>query len=105
MRASHTSRSPPHRHWPTTLPPQWFPHPPGLLVTGWDRVLVRDPAGRPEAPNQKSFALTHARPIGGGVMKWVTRENANVDRIACPWLIKRFIDPEAEFLFVPKDQV
>ena len=38
-------------------------------------------------------------------MKWVTRENANVDRIACPWLIKRFIDPEAEFLFVPKDQV
>jgi len=38
-------------------------------------------------------------------MKWVTRENANVDRIACPWLIKRFIDPEAEFLFVPGDQV
>ena len=38
-------------------------------------------------------------------MKWVTRENANVDRIACPWLIKRFIDPEAEFLFVPKDLV
>jgi hypothetical protein len=38
-------------------------------------------------------------------MKWVTRENANVDRIACPWLIRRFIDPEAEFLFVPRDQV
>ena len=38
-------------------------------------------------------------------MKWVTRENANVDRVACPWLIKRFIDPEAEFLFVPKDAV
>jgi hypothetical protein len=38
-------------------------------------------------------------------MKWVTRENANVDRIACPWLIKRFIDPEAEFLFVPRGQV
>jgi len=38
-------------------------------------------------------------------MKWVTRENANVDRVACPWLIKRFIDPEAEFLFVPRDQV
>ena len=38
-------------------------------------------------------------------MKWVTRENANVDRIACPWLIKRFIDPEADFLFVPGDQV
>ncbi len=38
-------------------------------------------------------------------MKWVTRENANVDRIACPWLITRFIDSEAEFLFVPRDQV
>ena len=38
-------------------------------------------------------------------MKWVTRENANVDRIACPWLINRFIDPEAEFLFVHRDEV
>jgi hypothetical protein len=38
-------------------------------------------------------------------MKWVTRENANVDRIACPWLIKRFIDPQAEFVFVPRDDV
>lgn len=38
-------------------------------------------------------------------MKWVTRQNANVDRIACPWLIKRFIDPDAEFLFVERDQV
>lgn len=34
-------------------------------------------------------------------MKWVTREKAKVDRIACPWLIKNFIDKEAEFLFVP----
>ncbi len=33
-------------------------------------------------------------------MKWVTRKNASVDRIACPWLVKRFIDPEAEFLYV-----
>lgn len=38
-------------------------------------------------------------------MKWVTRENANVDRIACPWLIRRFIDKNAEFLFVSKDDV
>ncbi|OGC79391.1 MAG: chromate resistance protein [candidate division Zixibacteria bacterium RBG_16_40_9] len=38
-------------------------------------------------------------------MKWVTREKAKVDRIACPWLIKKFVDPEAEFLFVPPDQV
>lgn len=38
-------------------------------------------------------------------MKWVTRKNAKVDRIACPWLVRRFIDPEAEFLFVPADDV
>jgi hypothetical protein len=38
-------------------------------------------------------------------MKWVTRKNANVDRIACPWLIKRFVDKDAEFLFVPAEEV
>jgi len=38
-------------------------------------------------------------------MRWITRQNANVDRIACPWLIKRFIDQEAEFLFVPGNEV
>ena len=36
-------------------------------------------------------------------MKWVTRRNAHVDRTACPWLIRRFIDPAAEFAFVPAD--
>lgn len=38
-------------------------------------------------------------------MKWVTRERPKIDRIACPWLIARFIDPEAEFLYVPADKV
>ena len=38
-------------------------------------------------------------------MKWVTRERARVDRIACPWLISRFVDPMPEFLFVPSEQV
>jgi hypothetical protein len=38
-------------------------------------------------------------------MKWVTREKARVDRIACPWLITRFVDPDAEFLFVPEGEV
>jgi hypothetical protein len=38
-------------------------------------------------------------------MKWVTRERVKVDRVACPWLIKRFINPKAEFLFVPADKV
>jgi hypothetical protein len=38
-------------------------------------------------------------------MKWVTREHVKVDRVACPWLIKKFIDPQTEFRFVPADQV
>jgi hypothetical protein len=37
--------------------------------------------------------------------KWVTRERPKIDRIACPWLIRRFIDPRAEFLYVPSAQV
>ena len=36
-------------------------------------------------------------------MKWITREKVKVDRVACPWLIKRFIDPGAEFAFLPED--
>jgi hypothetical protein len=38
-------------------------------------------------------------------MKWVTRENPKTDRIACPWLIRKFIDPDAEIVYVPKDEV
>ena len=38
-------------------------------------------------------------------MKWITRSHVHVDRIACPWLITRFIDNEAEFLFVPSNQI
>ena len=36
-------------------------------------------------------------------MKWITREKIKVDRVACPWLIKNFIDPEAEFVFLPSE--
>ncbi|MBF0161055.1 MAG: chromate resistance protein [Magnetococcales bacterium] len=38
-------------------------------------------------------------------MNWITRSHVHVDRVACPWLIKRFIDSEAKFLFVPKSQL
>jgi hypothetical protein len=38
-------------------------------------------------------------------MKWVTRERPHTDRIACPWLIRRFIDPAAEIVYLPRDQV
>lgn len=38
-------------------------------------------------------------------MKWITRSHVHVDRVACPWLIRRFIDSDAKFLFVPKSKV
>jgi hypothetical protein len=38
-------------------------------------------------------------------MKWITRSHVHVDRVACPWLITRFIDSDAEFLFIPKSKV
>jgi len=38
-------------------------------------------------------------------MKWVTRSHVHVDRVACPWLITRFVDSDAEFLFVPKSEI
>lgn len=38
-------------------------------------------------------------------MRWITRERPKIDRIACPWLIKNFVDAEAEFVYVPKEQV
>ena len=38
-------------------------------------------------------------------MKWITRSHVHVDRVACPWLITRFVDSDAEFLFVPRGQI
>lgn len=38
-------------------------------------------------------------------MKWITRKNIKVDRVACPWLIRRFVDPQAEFLFVDESEL
>jgi hypothetical protein len=38
-------------------------------------------------------------------MQWVTRARPKLDRIACPWLIRRFVDPDAEFLYVPAEEV
>jgi len=43
--------------------------------------------------------------VEGDVMQWITREHPKIDRIACPWLIRRFIEPEAEFVYVPTDLV
>jgi len=39
------------------------------------------------------------------LVKWVTREHVHVDRVACPWLIRKFVDPDAEFIFVPVEKI
>ena len=38
-------------------------------------------------------------------MKWITRRNIKVDRVACPWLIRRFVDPAAQFIFVAEEEL
>src|SRR6187200_1324464 len=48
----------------------------------------------------QSFQISHLK-----FMKWITRERPKIDRIACPWLIKRFIDKEAEIIYVPFSEV
>ncbi|HTK80448.1 MAG TPA: chromate resistance protein ChrB domain-containing protein [Rhizomicrobium sp.] len=54
----------------------------------------------PEASNR----LNEIFPCGGA-SRWITRERPKIDRIACPWLVLRFVDPSAEFLFVPANEV
>ena len=56
----------------------------------------------------RAFRNSIGRPAGRRrttARKWITRNNVKVDRVACPWLIRRFIDAEAEFFFVPEDQL
>src|SRR4051812_1259974 len=69
------------------------------LDQGRLRHLLRQRAGHSQVIPPRG--RTNRRPC----MKWVTREKVKVDRVACPWLIKKFVDPQAEFLFVPADQV
>ena len=63
-------------------------------------------AGGMEAWSERRLPLRRKRGTEGqGHSRWVTRERPKIDRIACPWLIRRFIDPEAEFIYVPADRV
>src|SRR5438874_8830414 len=59
-------------------------------------MAMRWPAAGASTP----FCTTRRNP-----MKWITREHVKVDRVACPWLIKKFVDRDAEFIFVPADKV
>ncbi|MDP2023946.1 MAG: chromate resistance protein, partial [Hydrogenophaga sp.] len=56
-----------------------------------------------EAWREQTLPLV-VKPVGGGT-RWVTRERPRIDRIACPWLVRRFVDASAQFLYVPTDQV
>lgn len=56
-----------------------------------------------EAWREQALPLV-TKPVGGGT-RWVTRERPRIDRIACPWLVRRFVDAGAQFLYVPTDQV
>jgi rhodanese-related sulfurtransferase len=53
----------------------------------------------------KELGLPTRKKLGAAEGKWVTREHPKIDRIACPWLISRFIDPAAEFIYVPANEV
>jgi len=53
---------------------------------------------------KKQTGETAAKPTGAST-RWVTRERPKIDRIACPWLVRRFVDPQAEFLYVPQGDV
>src|SRR5256714_1675768 len=81
---------------------------------------IRRPSGRRLPPDhalrgdrrlhEPARSVRRRRPVpdhdeGERRMKWVTRARPKTDRIACPWLIRRFIDPDAEILYVPTDQV
>ncbi len=58
-----------------------------------------------EGKCRKNPGLTASDPSGEANMKWITRERPKIDRIACPCLIKNFVDRKAEFIYVPKEQV
>ncbi len=69
---------------------------PGFISVGVDRsgILTR-----------LLFRAVTMNDERGRSMKWITREKVKVDRVACPWLIRNFVDKEAEFYFVPAEQV
>src|SRR4029077_10439947 len=61
------------------------------------RMTESSSSWTPDAPTRE----LHRRPH----MKWITREHVKVDRVACPWLIQKFVDKDAEFIFVPSEKV
>jgi rhodanese-related sulfurtransferase len=77
-----------------------------LRAAGWDARYLQGgiegliEQGLPTARKRPDLGVTGEKPS-----RWITRERPKIDRVACPWLIRRFIDPTAEFFYVPSDQV
>jgi len=65
-------------------------------IAAWEQAGLPTTARLPECGQPSTL---------GRASRWITRERPKIDRIACPWLIRRFIDPTAEFLYVPAGQV
>ncbi len=65
----------------------------------------KPPISKAASQAWKEAGLATRKKLGALENKWVTREHPKIDRIACPWLISRFINPLAEFLYVPADDV
>jgi hypothetical protein len=70
----------------------------GALGTTGEQAGVRRTSSAAVQHNQKGY-------WNATTMKWITRERVKVDRVACPWLIRKFVDKHAEFFFVPADKV
>ncbi len=70
-----------------------------------DRIERQCSWMRPNGGNRLDsfFVQGHTKVEGRCLMKWITREHVKVDRVACPWLIKKFVDKDAEFVFVPTE--
>jgi rhodanese-related sulfurtransferase len=77
-----------------------------LRVTGWNARYLQ---GGFETWIERGLPSLHKRPdlgvTGEQASRWITRERPKIDRIACPWLVRRFIDPSAEFFYVPVQTV
>ncbi|MCY7317862.1 MAG: chromate resistance protein [Ramlibacter sp.] len=77
-----------------------------LRAAGWNArylsggIEAQLGAGLPSIRKRPDFGVT-----GGQASRWITRARPKIDRIACPWLVRRFIDPKAEFFYVPTTQV
>src|SRR6185436_11680694 len=76
------------------------PRPPPSLLRGLRGRPRRLPGARALGTYRRTSPPFREEPF----MKWITRERVKVDRVACPWLIRKFVDSEAELLFVPRDR-